>query len=199
MLLAATILLEAPLWVAAHQRTGPGSVPRRTRPVAVLAALSLALVARFATAGLWHTDTAMLDRWAGSSPFAALMSHSPDRVAYVVGAVVFLSAAGNAFVRLLLRSTGSLSATETPTEGRVERPPGGGRVIGSIERALIFGLAVAGEATAATLVISAKGILRFAEVRASDDDDVDAVTEYVLVGSLASYTLALAFVPFAVA
>ena len=115
----------------------------------------------------------------------------PERTAYVGGVVAFLLTSANTIVRLLLNST--------PREEQPHKPPGGGRIIGSLERVLVFGLAVAGEPTAATIVVSAKGVLRFAEVRAADGDDVDHITEYVLVGSLASIALALAFVPFAVA
>lgn len=70
-----------------------------------------------------------------------------------------------------------------------------------IERYLIFGLAVAGEPTAAALVVSAKSILRFPELSRKardrgDEDrvvaDVDVVTEYFLLGSLTSWLLALA-------
>ncbi|HEU0131576.1 MAG TPA: hypothetical protein VFQ85_11370 [Mycobacteriales bacterium] len=178
---AGTVAAEVPLWALARWPW---------RPRLVLAGLVVALAARFATAGLWTVRAGSPWRdLVGRAPFALAHRVDAGHVAYVVAAVVFLATAGNTLVRLLLTGTHTLGATE--------KPPGGGRIIGSLERVLIFALAVGGEATAATLVISAKGVLRFAEVRATDGDHVDAVTEYVLVGSLASYALALAFVPFA--
>jgi hypothetical protein len=180
--LAASVAAEAVLRGAARRSTRSSAAP-------FLVALGAALVARFATVGLWHPHPgSVFDRWVATLPAGI---PSPDRLAYVGGALVFLAAAGNTFVRLLLQSAGGLAAGDA-------KAPGGGRVIGALERALIFALAVAGEPTAAAIVISAKGILRFAEVRATPSGDVDSVTEYVLVGSLASYALALALVPLAV-
>lgn len=183
--LAGTIAAEAPLWIMAR---------RTAAPRLVLAGLGSALVARFATAGLWGVPdgSSVADRWVGSLPVGSAGRAGTDLILYLVAATIFLATAGNTLVRLLLRGVGGLSPGEA-------KAPGGGRIIGSIERVLVFALAVAGEPTAATLVVSAKGILRFAEVRAADGSDVDAITEYVLVGSLASYALALAFVPLAVA
>jgi hypothetical protein len=182
--LAVTVVVESGAWVAAR---------RDVRPAAVLTTLGAALLARCATTGLWHVSTtSLLDRWVSALPYGGAVRLGPDRLAYVTCTAFFLAAAGNTYVRLLLRSIGSLAPSD-------EKAPGGGRVIGSIERVLIFALAVSGDAAAATLVISAKGILRFAEVRATRHEDIDSVTEYVLVGSLASYALALAFVPLALA
>jgi hypothetical protein len=181
--LAASLFTEAGVWLLA--RNG-------RRPRAALLAMSTALAGRIVTSGLWiATPGAPLDEWLAHTPFNVVVRAGGDRVAYVTGAALFLATAGNTLVRLLLRSVGSLAPSDV-------KAPGGGRVIGSIERVLIFGLAVGGATTAAALVISAKGVLRFAEVRATKDEDVDSVTEYVLVGSLASYALALAFVPFAI-
>jgi hypothetical protein len=76
----------------------------------------------------------------------------------------------------------------------------GGRYIGPLERWLIFGLALAGQPTAAALVISAKSIIRFPELqskagradtasfpgtdaREGQSQQIDALTEYFLIGS----------------
>jgi hypothetical protein len=65
-----------------------------------------------------------------------------------------------------------------------------------MERVLILGFVLAGEPAAAALVVSAKSLLRFPELRAKADDlqtrSVDALTEYFLVGSLTSWLAALA-------
>ncbi len=68
-----------------------------------------------------------------------------------------------------------------------------------MERVLILGLGLAGQLTAAGLVIAAKGLIRFPELQAKRDDTttveavgIDKVTEYFLVGSFVSWLIALA-------
>ncbi|MGB3147410.1 MAG: DUF3307 domain-containing protein [Paracoccaceae bacterium] len=65
--------------------------------------------------------------------------------------------------------------------------PGGGRAIGSLERGLIFLLVLAGQAEAIGLLIAAKSVLRFGAVK----DDLK-VSEYVIIGTLASFAWAIA-------
>jgi hypothetical protein len=68
-----------------------------------------------------------------------------------------------------------------------------------MERLVILGLGLAGQLTAAGLVIAAKGLIRFPELQAKrsettsvDGVGIDEVTEYFLVGSFVSWILALA-------
>jgi len=75
---------------------------------------------------------------------------------------------------------------------------GGTSLLGPMERVLIIGLGLAGQLTAAGLVIAAKGLIRFPELQAKRDDrtsidgvGIDAVTEYFLVGSFVSWLVAL--------
>ena len=96
---------------------------------------------------------------------------------------MFLQASANALVRLLLAVVGTPEADQSLR---------GGRFIGPMERTLIFGLGVAGYLTAAAVVATAKGLLRFPEISKEDKHDIHAATEYFLVGSLASWILALA-------
>jgi hypothetical protein len=76
----------------------------------------------------------------------------------------------------------------------------GGRLLGPMERSLILGLGLAGQLAAATAVVAAKSIIRFPEINAetrrkNGGDDlgigIDDVTEYFLVGSFASWIIAL--------
>ena len=67
--------------------------------------------------------------------------------------------------------------------------PGLGLWIGRFERTLMVLLLIAGAPTAVGLVVAAKSILRFPEIT-SDKPTVTA--EYVLVGSLASWGIAVA-------
>jgi hypothetical protein len=111
----------------------------------------------------------------------------------VAGVVLALFATSNAIVRLVLTAAGTQFS---PAEQRLR----GGRIIGPIERVLIFGLGLAGEPTAAALVIGAKGLLRYPELSGLRADagssgsghrTIDVVTEYLLIGSLTSWGLAL--------
>jgi hypothetical protein len=139
----------------------------------------------------------------GSEPFLARAVHhlpyppiaeaSLDRVVFVAGVLVTLFATCNAIVRLVLTAMGTRFSN---AEQRLR----GGRVIGPLERVLIFGLGLAGQATAAALVIGAKGLLRYPElnnlrgehaVAGSAARPIDVVTEYLLIGSLTSWLLAL--------
>lgn len=64
--------------------------------------------------------------------------------------------------------------------------PGAGRVIGTLERSLIFALVMAGQLGSIALLIGAKSILRFSTVAADRK-----ASEYVIIGTLASFGWAL--------
>ncbi|PRY56058.1 hypothetical protein BCF74_1205 [Knoellia remsis] len=129
-------------------------------------------------------------------------AESLDTVLLVVGLFVANLSTGNIIVRLVLVSVGALrpsESTEHPSD--TPEPPRlkGGRLLGPMERVFILGLGLAGQVTAASIVIAAKGLLRFPElqaVRKSDGAEVrgagiDEVTEYFLVGSFVSWLVAL--------
>ena len=85
-------------------------------------------------------------------------------------------------VRQLLASVDFSESKELPR-------PGLGRWIGRFERTLIVLLLIAGAPTAVGLVVTAKSILRFPEITG---DKPAMKPEYVLVGSLASWTIGVA-------
>jgi hypothetical protein len=62
----------------------------------------------------------------------------------------------------------------------------GGKQIGRLERALIFAFILAGEPTGIGFLVAAKSILRFEEAKQQP------VAEYVLIGTLWSFGLAMA-------
>lgn len=64
---------------------------------------------------------------------------------------------------------------------------GAGRIIGLLERGLIFGLVLIGEPGAVGFLIAAKSVLRFDTVKKSQ-----AISEYVIIGTLASFAWAFA-------
>ncbi|TIC86418.1 hypothetical protein [Nocardioides sp. GY 10127] len=110
------------------------------------------------------------------------------------GAVLVQLATGNLLVRLLLDAVG---VPATSNEKRLR----GGRVLGPMERLFVLGLGGVGELTAAAVVVAAKGLLRFPELQraqleprrlAPAPDGPSDVTEYFLIGSFASWLLALA-------
>jgi hypothetical protein len=75
---------------------------------------------------------------------------------------------------------------ETPAAGSLPR---GGRLIGKLERLLILMLVLAGEPDGIGFLIAAKSILRFNELAGEADRHV---SEYVIIGTLASFAWAIA-------
>lgn len=118
------------------------------------------------------------------SRIALIRETHPARVLLTLAVGVFMIATANAIVRVVL----DVVIDGEPPTTRIR----GGRVIGPLERLLIVGFVVAGQPTTAALVVTAKSLLRYPELRSHDDVDVHAVTEYVLIGSLMSWALALA-------
>ena len=133
-----------------------------------------------------------IENWISDLPFGVVEHLGSIRLVAMIGVMLFLTAPANSFVR------GALTVAGTDWR-RSQKRLRGGRIIGVLERWLIFALATVGEPTAAALVVSAKSLLRFPELtRVGRDSDsgpsaeVDIVTEYFLLGSLLSWTLALA-------
>ncbi|GEM_PF-5230075 len=133
----------------------------------------------------------------------------------LICSLVFLMGTGNGIVRAILVAAG------TSFQGEKEGFRGG-RYIGMLERWMILILAFSGNLTAAVIVVSAKSILRFPELnRAADRESsenpteerrdealenreteeeqvkslsVDVLTEYFLLGSLASWILPMVLI-----
>jgi hypothetical protein len=138
----------------------------------------------------WGSDVAGLAaRW----PSWVGLTIAGDRLLMVVGVVLLQLVTGNQLVRLVLSSVGAVKpAGEPQPSDRLK----GGRLLGPMERTLILGLGLAGQLAAATAVVAAKSIIRFPEINAQKAREnggigIDEVTEYFLVGSFASWMLAL--------
>lgn len=125
---------------------------------------------------------------------------TPELVFLTLGLLLFLGPTANAIVKTVMIQIRSFNYAASEEQLK------GGRYIGPLERWLIFGLALAGQPTAAALVISAKSIIRFPELQskaarppASDSatspllqgPQINELTEYFLIGSLLSWSLAL--------
>lgn len=100
-------------------------------------------------------------------------------IGWLAGGALALIWPANWVVRMLLRS----ARTTDPGIG------GAGRWIGPLERLLVYIFMVIGEPAGAGFVVAAKSILRYPEI-SGRTPAVDP--EYVLVGSLASWLVAVA-------
>ena len=143
----------------------------------------------------------LLSGW--TSPVGALVTRwldwtgvdvEPARALMVIGVVLLQLVTGNNLVRLILGAVGAVRAEGQPQPSDRLK---GGRLLGPMERLLIVGLGLAGQIGAASAVVAAKGIIRFPELSAQRKEDtastgIDEVTEYFLVGSFASWIVAMA-------
>jgi len=143
-------------------------------------------------------DDGLLGAWAEQVPLAGAMV-SATTVLLVAGVMLAQLNTANIVVRLVLASVGALKPAGQPQASDRLR---GGRILGPMERLLILGLGLAGQPTAAGLVIAAKGLIRFpglqAQARwgvgrasAGHEPGIDEITEYFLIGSFVSWLFAL--------
>ncbi|MEN3320410.1 MAG: hypothetical protein V7643_3812 [Mycobacterium sp.] len=138
----------------------------------------------------WGSDVGgLIVRW----PSWVGLDVAPDRLLMITGVVLLQLVTGNQLVRLLLGSVGAVKPVGEPQPSDKLK---GGRLLGPMERLLILGLGLAGQLAAATAVVAAKSIIRFPEINAQKAREngsigIDDVTEYFLVGSFASWIVAL--------
>lgn len=128
--------------------------------------------------------------WLREAPYDVLVTLDPDRALLLLGVLLIQLSTGNVIVRLVLAVTGTINPTK---DGSLPPTPlKGGRLLGPMERLLIVGLGLAGQLTAASIVIAAKGLLRFPELSSPKEQaEVHRMTEYFLVGSFGSWLVAL--------
>ncbi|MCT7657872.1 hypothetical protein [Mycobacterium deserti] len=138
----------------------------------------------------WGSDVGgVVGRW----PSWVGLPVEPDRLLMIVGVVLLQIVTGNQLVRLVLGSVGAVKPAGQPQPSDRLK---GGRLLGPMERLLILGLGLAGQLAAATAVVAAKSIIRFPEINAQKAREngnlgIDDITEYFLVGSFASWIVAL--------
>lgn len=84
-----------------------------------------------------------------------------------------------------VRATAPATAPEPSQRGGFK----GGRLIGPLERVIVFMLTLAAAYPILAAMLAAKGIVRFPEI--SKDGETGARAEYFLVGSLVSWVIAL--------
>lgn len=159
-------------------------------PLGVLAT-SMALA--IACAGLAGTAGGWLGAWLRGTPIPVLAALDADRALLLAGAFAIQLSTGNVVVRLVLAVTGTVNPAR---QGQADDPRvqlKGGRLLGPMERVFILALGLAGHVTAASIVVAAKGLLRFPELSSRRDQErIHLLTEYFLVGSFVSWLVALA-------
>lgn len=181
---------------------------RRASPAGFWPAIALAAISIGAVAWLGaRADAGLIGEvWTLRSPFGEVPF---DLALLVVGLGVFLLESGNLVVRAALdgehtwRPSDAEAAVSAaadaepagpdaqPAAAPAERREGfkGGRLIGPLERVLVFLLTLAGAYPVLAAMLAAKGIVRFPEI--SRDGETGARAEYFLVGSLVSWVIAL--------
>lgn len=164
----------------------------RDRTAAPLALIGVAFVLAIACAPAAGPAGGVLDDWLARDPLPVLDGLDADRVLLLAGAFLVQLSTGNVLVRLVLAATGTVNPAKV---GGVDDPQTqlkGGRLLGPMERVFILGLGLAGQLTAASIVIAAKGLLRFPELQSRlDQERIHRLTEYFLVGSFVSWLVPL--------
>jgi len=184
LVVGAAVLLWGQLVARAFVTEG-----RAGRP---LVALGLSLAAALGGAPYAGEVDGALGAWLDRDPLPLLTGLDPDRVLLVLGVLLVQMSTGNVLVRLVLAATGTVlpQAQGTPSDPGARLK--GGRLLGPMERLFIVGLGLAGELTAAAIVIAAKGLLRFPELQSRREQErIHQLTEYFLVGSFVSWLVAL--------
>lgn len=193
LLLTALCAAGLVVWIVAsaaalnHQGRRGGSAERRV----ALGALATPILILLVTSGRVPVDGGVLNRWYAGLDIPALGSLPFETFLLGCGLLVFQVSSANIVVRMVLDSVGS------PAESG-EQTLKGGRLLGPMERIFILGLGLAGDVTAASIVIAAKGLLRYPEIQHSQSSAPELrgqVSEYFLVGSFTSWLIAMAGLP----
>lgn len=165
-------------------------------PALPLTVLGVALGTAVVVSGAAPETGGLLGDWLRSAGLDALADLDSDRALLLAGAVLVQLSTGNVVVRLVLAASRTAHPVRTGRDAP-EQALKGGRLLGPMERLVILGLGLAGEVTAAGIVIAAKGLLRFPELQATRREQprgpgIHEVTEYFLVGSFVSWLVSLA-------
>lgn len=116
----------------------------------------------------WSTPVGgAVERWLDWAAIDRLESLDPTRLLLLAGLLLTQLSTGNLVVRLVLAHTGALNPHGGPQASDRLR---GGRLLGPMERVFILGLGLAGQVTAASIVIAAKGLIRWPELQKATRD-----------------------------
>jgi hypothetical protein len=177
-------------------------VPRALSARAPLLVLGGSLVVLL-VCSVWAPPAAgIFGDWLARAEVPVLSGMDPTSALLAVAVLLVQLSTGNTIVRLVLVATGTTNPSLMDGDQPSEQLRGG-RLLGPMERVFIVGLGLAGHVTAASIVIAAKGLLRFPELQAKREQilppdggrltptNIDKVTEYFLVGSFLSWMVAL--------
>lgn len=117
---------------------------------------------------------------------AGLWAQAPAWVSHIlllIAGAIYTTRAGGFAVGLLMQRYGS--------EFSKDSLPGGGQMIGFLERGLIYILILAGLPIGIGFLIAAKSILRFETTKERDIHENRRRSEYVIIGTLASFGWAI--------
>lgn len=156
-----------------------------------LVVLTFSLVLAVGVSGSAPPVGGLVAAWLDGVSVPVLADLTPDRFLVLMGALGIQLSTGNVIVRLVLKATGTINPA---ADGSLPPTPlKGGRLLGPLERVFIVSLGLAGQVTAASIVVAAKGLLRFPELSSRQEQQrVHQLTEYFLVGSFVSWLVALA-------
>ena len=123
--------------------------------------------------------------WGNASHTAAVtLPNVSGLVVWCGGLIAAVFGGGRVIARLLQPCLGQLG-DEALTRGLDD----GGRIIGWLERALIFLLVMVGQPAGIGFLLAAKSVLRFGEVK---DATQRRLAEYIIIGTLMSFGWAIA-------
>ena len=162
------------LWLTALHVATDAIKARARRGLGAFLLDQAAHLATIAALAMWQPMIWSDGLWAGQAALPGLML-------LAAGAILATRAGGFAVGHLM-----EPFADRLPADVTAESLPGAGRVIGLLERSLIFALILLGQPVGVGLLIAAKSILRFGAVK-----DDRALSEYVIIGTLASFTWAI--------
>jgi Protein of unknown function (DUF3307) len=162
------------LWLAALHVGIDALKARLRRGLASFLLDQAAHLATIAALALWRPSIWADGLWSGQTALPALM--------LLTASAILATRAGGFAVGYLMQPF----AARLPAEVTAESLPGAGRVIGLLERGLIFALILLGQPAGVGLLIAAKSILRFGALK-----DDRALSEYVIIGTLASFSWAI--------
>lgn len=147
--------------------------------------LMLVLAVLFGFSGSIGPITGPLARWYENLPFGFIEDVSVDQFVVALTASLFAMASANRVVRLVLDAAG---VSRQRSEGTLK----GGRLLGPLERLIVFAALLAANPATAAIVVTGKGLLRFPEIRGEvSGPGPEQVTEYFLIGTFTSIVVAV--------
>jgi len=158
------------IWLTALHLAVDAVKARVGRGLSGFLADQAAHLAALAALALWQPGLYGQGLWGGIAALPGLFT--------LLAGFLLATRAGGFAIGLLMAPF----ALTVPVEGL----QGAGRIIGLLERGLIFGLILLGQPEDVGLLMAAKSILRFGAVK-----DDRALSEYVIIGTLASFGWAM--------